>query len=309
MNTKSLTEEMVVYHDDDTGLDYVSFDGKTLVPLNATADFEKEIQTSNRQKFDDSALEKEYENRKDKVTQDSEEHYQKRVDAIKKSKNKQTSAELDRETKKHTEKTWLEKPRIKAKGGDTKFYSNYKPNRGNLNKFKVDLQRAIGSQIYEFSEDTYSEFNPNYSDSDLIMPGQKNVEKNQKPSLYVYYDYSGSWGMNDIKLGNSAIACLNSFKQAGLVDIELFYFSNEVTTTPPPQGGTNGNAVLEHIKQHNPYNVVIMTDDDYSSGYDSFRGKIGLEGSVFFLWKHGKQGTAFIDHLSGKRGTFGYDFD
>lgn len=301
MKNKMLNEEMTIYHDDKTGLDYVSYDGQTLVLLNKPK-FKDFVQATNQRNYNDDALAKAYSNRAADVEYESDDDYQKRLERIKHLKNADLAkSNIEKEARKYSGK----QKSVNSKGADTKFYRTYKKG-GGLDKFKIDLKKLIASQVGMYTVDSYAEYNPIYADTEFLMPGELEGDKKIKPSINVYFDYSNSWKEADIELGNTAMACIDNYRKAGLIDYNLKYFSNEVTDYVPRQLGTHGEKVIEDIKKTRPTNVVVMTDSDYDG---KELPQVTVPGGVFFLWKHGDSSKGFIKELKGRKATLSYDIN
>ena len=66
--------------------------------------------------------------------------------------------------------------------------------RLNFKDFEDDLEDAINSQIQttKHIENSFSEYNSTYANSDLLMAGEKRIEEPYHPVINVYFDLSGS---------------------------------------------------------------------------------------------------------------------
>ena len=180
--------------------------------------------------------------------------------------------------------------------------------------FAGDLHRSIKSQITisRKPEDTYSRVNPVYANTDLLMPGQGEVEKREIPTIRVYFDTSGSMKKYINKTLN-AIECLATYKRKGLVKYDTFYFADRLSNHRDNNGtGTSGfGFVMEDIRNSKCKNAIIVTDDDIerqTQWQSDFRTtKIELLGCVWWLWpsENDRSHTAF-KRLVGKRGVFQY---
>lgn len=184
----------------------------------------------------------------------------------------------------------------------------YKSNPSN--KFKLDLQRFIARQISDLRDRSWKKFDKNASAFGIMKPGWTNTQNGKIPVINVYYDQSGSWSEDDIKVGNSMIAVLGDFEKKRQIQVNTFYFANTVQTDAQKarrEGGTGaGPKILQHIQQTKPDNVVIMTDSDFDN-YGNSTNLTTVPGAAWFLWKNGQQSFWLKDNLKGKMETRSYN--
>lgn len=98
-----------------------------------------------------------------------------------------------------------------------------------------------------------------------MKPGITRRAPDTKVAINVYFDQSGSWDEEKIKVGEQAVATLNQYVKQGLIKIYLYYFSinvHENARDARAEGGTRGQPILDHIMKNKPDNVIIMTDSD-----------------------------------------------
>ena len=123
------------------------------------------------------------------------------------------------------------------------------------------------------------------------------------PLLAVYFDRSGSWNEEKIKVGQQAIASLNKYVKRGQLKIKVYYFSDEVTSDPnDPELNKSTEAtqkILDHIEKIKANNVIIMTDSDMD-GQGEFYRKVTVPGAVWFLFKGGRC-YKIMEYLHGKK--------
>lgn len=175
--------------------------------------------------------------------------------------------------------------------------------RNPLVNFRMNFQRFIKDQIDMFRGDTWHRPNKNYTGTEYILPGKTMYAPNKIPKINVYWDVSGSFS-NPAKTAGAraAIATINSYAKRGLIQIDTYYFADRVSSTANSAGGgTQGQPVLDHIKQTNPTNVVIITDGDIRDCSDY----VTVPGAVWMLF-FDNESDNLIDHLKGKRQTKQY---
>lgn len=201
---------------------------------------------------------------------------------------------------------------------------------GSLQDFQMDFYSAINNQIETIRQEyqSYDEINVEYESEDAIMKAdlEKELPAEAIPIVDVYFDVSGSWGNNDIKLGEAAVASVKVFEDQGELVMNIFYFSNGVDNISLEHCratyGTGTLAwpdILQNIKATGAKNVLIMTDNDfetldspshYGGKYGpSKNGSIAVEGCVWYLWKNGQSSPSCIKKLNGRQGTYQYSFN
>lgn len=196
---------------------------------------------------------------------------------------------------------------------------------GSLEKFKHDLKQAIGEQIgrwQDVEEPTYAKVDRHHEDDDMVSPGYyiDEVPEEDKPSVDVYIDQSGSWSDSDVRIALNAVAELLKFEKDELLDLNIFYFS-EFLSTDRAYARAHGryecwDLIIEQIcAKPKTKNVVMITDDDIGInwGAPGCHGcKVGpsttVDGCVWFLWKNGSREPMAPAKLRGKQGTFQYQF-
>lgn len=201
----------------------------------------------------------------------------------------------------------------KAREKEKAKYSSFK----SLEDFKLNFYSAINNQVEILRQElqTYDEINNEYESENIIMKADvmKEVEDEAIPSVDVYFDVSGSWGEEEIKIGQKAVASVKAFEDAGELKMNIFYFSNGVGTTMDgtrAQYGTGTHAwsdILQNIKVTGAKNVLIMTDGDMN-WQASTQGSLKVEGCVWYLWKNGEAAPNCAARLTGKAGTWQYMF-
>ena len=196
---------------------------------------------------------------------------------------------------------------------------------GSLEKFKQDLKQAIGEQVgkwLEVDEPTYSMPDRHHEDDGIMAPATRidEVADEDKPSVDVYIDQSGSWSDRDVKIALNAVAELLKFEEQELLNLNIYYFSQYLTTDRAYARAHGGyecwDLIIEQINaKPKTKNVVMITDHDigHNWGITGCHGcKVGpsatVDGCVWFLWKNGSREPVAPAKLRGKQGTFQYQF-
>jgi hypothetical protein len=196
---------------------------------------------------------------------------------------------------------------------------------GSLEKFKQDLKQAIGEQVgkwLEVDEPTYSMPDRHHEDDGIMAPATRidEVADENKPSVDVYIDQSGSWSDRDVKIALNAVAELLKFEEQELLNLNIFYFSQYLTTDRAYARAHGGyecwDLIVDQINaKPKTKNVVMITDSDigHNWGIEGCHGcrsgaGVTVDGCVWFLWKNGSREPMAPVKLRGKQGTFQYQF-
>lgn len=176
-----------------------------------------------------------------------------------------------------------------------------------LHKFKLNLNRFIQDQIKPHTELIDYMNNPTYADSDMFVDYRPRVKTENIPVINVYWDVSGSFDDPAKTAGaRSAIATLNKYVKQGLIQIKTYYVGDSVSNNLDEvlnTGGANGNAIIRHVKQTKPNNVIVITDSD-PDAY-GVRDSIKVPGAVWFLFFEAAS-PRFAQALTGKQETKEY---
>lgn len=181
--------------------------------------------------------------------------------------------------------------------------SNYaKGGNGGLSDFKLDLQRFIKSQISYQRERTWERPDPRYKRRGYLVQGSATKKEENIPVINVYWDTSGSFYGKPEKTAaaRAAIDTLQSYVKKGLIDIKVYYHSDDVYDHPV-SGGNNGDAVVEHIRATHPDNIIIITDGDLGNT----RKSVKVPGAAWFLF-YDYTSKGLIDNVSGRKQTKWY---
>lgn len=190
----------------------------------------------------------------------------------------------------------------KVKAAKEKEFRNI---TSSLSKFRMNFQRFIKDQIEYFRGDTWNRPNKNYAGSEFIMPGKTMYAPGKIPTINVYWDVSGSFDDPAKTQGaRDAIGTVNQYVKKGDIKVNVFYFADRVASTKGAAGGgTNGNAVLDHIAQTKPTNVIVITDSDVNNA--GGHRLVSVPGAVWMLF-YGQEAAEFAKVLRGKQQTKEY---
>lgn len=220
-----------------------------------------------------------------------------RLEKIKRMFNDlQTQSEILDET----EEVVRKEQRIKADRKAAQYRSSP------LQSFKLSLEGFIKNQISVQKGLSWSKINKTYANSKVMKPGRTRMTQGKIPVINVYFDQSGSWGPNDIKIGEQAIATLNKYVRQGEIQINVFYFDTEVSGNREDMwhGGTNLDPVIKHVNSTKPDNVIIMTDGD--GDWTTYSSSATVPGAVWFLWRNSVS-EKLKQHLKGKQLTKSFE--
>lgn len=172
-----------------------------------------------------------------------------------------------------------------------------------LNKFRISLNHFIANQIDEGEVRSYAILHPSYEDSGFIVPGRYQRGDVPIPLVNVYWDVSGSFS-NPSKTNGAkrAIGTIDKYVKRGLIAVKYYYFADKVASDPEAAGGgTNGDAVIDHINKTKPTNVIVITDSDVDNTF----GYATVKGAVWVLF-YDYEAPKFMKHLQGKKETKAY---
>ena len=230
-----------------------------------------------------------------------------------------TQAELSAED---VEKIRAEHQAIKAR---EKEADKYKRRAGSsfrgFQDFLNSLYRAVALQVstQEEPDSTWSALNRRYSGTGVLQQGTKlNELPNKKiPVIDFYFDQSGSWTSDDIKVGEKAVEALADMEEKGQIKINVYYFANGVHTdagSARAEGGTGAwNEIIKNIITTQATNVVIMTDGDMEDWWEGiWSNKKAMTyitpGYVWYLWRDGENAPRLPRDLKGRGGTQQFAF-
>lgn len=185
--------------------------------------------------------------------------------------------------------------------------------------FLNSLYRAIALQVSteETRDDSWSAISRRNSGAGVLRQGKKIQDLNTKkiPVIDFYFDQSGSWGANDIKIGEKAVAALADLEAEGKIKINIYYFGDKVSNTNNSSeigGGTSGwNEIVKNVITTNATNVIIMTDDDMENWWEPMDKPAltyTVPGYVWYLWRRGLNAPRLPRDLKGRGGVQQFSF-
>lgn len=258
--------------------------GKAEDQLQGIKDKSQEIKDGQDGPFGDAQDQKAQEKLAEKVSE-----IQKRLNDIKKRQDAldETSSAIQKE---------------KIQAVKNKEYQNL---TSGLMRFRMNFQNFIKDQLSYYRGSTWSRPSKNYIGSGFIMPGKTMYAPGKIPTINVYWDVSGSFG-NPAKTqgARDAIGTVNQYVKKGEIKVNIFYFADRVASTKTQAGGgTDGNAVLDHIEKTKPTNVIVITDSDVDNARN--HSLVAVPGAVWMLF-YDREADDFAKVLKGKTQTKEY---
>lgn len=183
-------------------------------------------------------------------------------------------------------------------------------------EFLNSLYRAIALQVQtnELRDDSWSAINRRYSGTGVLKQGQKiqDIPDKKIPVIDFYFDQSGSWGEDDLKVGMKAVSQLASMEEKGQIKLNIFYFADKVSSTPT-SGGTSGwNEIVKNVIATQATNVIIMTDGDMQNWWSPQNKqplRYTIPGYVWYLWRDGINAPRLPHDLKGRGGVMQFSFN
>lgn len=186
-------------------------------------------------------------------------------------------------------------------------------------EFLNSLYRAIALQVHneEIRDDSWSAISRRNSGAGVLQQGKKiNDLPNKKiPVIDFYFDQSGSWGEDDILVGEKAVQSLAEMEANGQIKINIYYFSNDVfsdAASARAQGGTAAwNEIVKNVIATQATNVIIMTDGDMERWWRPQKSpalKYTVPGYVWYLWRDGENAPRLPRDLKGRGGVQQFSF-
>ena len=126
------------------------------------------------------------------------------------------------------------------------------------------------------------------------------MERDDKhvPTISVYWDVSGSFD-DPAKTEGAlrAIETLNDYVRNGDVILNTFYHATRVSSDRRGAGRSNdADAVMQHIQDTRPDNVIVITDGDLSSASIPVK----VPGAAWMLF-YDSTSPGLIRNLSGRK--------
>lgn len=296
----NLVEDYNVYIDDDTGDEYISIDGQTLIRVRVgTKAIGKKGSEDVQQKEEEERLRQAAQEEGSVI--ETEQELQDRVKKIEAElENEENQNEISRETVDKVEREKLKKEYERSSAELRRFKNDP------IIKFKDSLNTFIRKQITRANKETYSRLNRRYDGTDFIKKGKKKYDKPDIPTIRVYFDRSASWDESKTAIGRQALATLDKFVRAKQIKVNIHYFNDEVFDYYTENGtnGTAGTPILVNIEATKPDNVIVMTDSDISDCQQN----VTVPGVVWFLFSGGVSYN-LMDHLKGRIATKAFELN
>ena len=229
-------------------------------------------------------------------------------------------AELEKEDSSYVN---ADKKAIKSLDRENDKFGKIKGLRG-LEAFEASLYKAVADQVEQAEEDeeSWSAINRRHEDDPTIIKKGNIIDDGDTeiPSVYVYFDQSGSWTDEHIKIGMSAISTINEFHENGQIKLKIFYMAGSSVYNTAEEArrhyyAEGWHAALQHIRSSNAKNVVILSDSDLDHpGLERYNrptgsnGRTVVDGCVWWLWKDGYTAPKSMKELIGRSGNFEYQF-
>ncbi len=289
-------------------------DLKRIAELRKKLDDAEDLTDEEFEAIEDEILE--LSNRHIKLSITSKEEKEKKLQRIQDEINDQKvlddleAEDIEHKRKEHKQLSDAEKRRQQYRGV-TSF--------GGFAEFKNSLFKAMARQvtISRKTSKTWSRPNKRNTDPTVVKKGEmKKRHTAAIPSIDFYFDQSGSWTKADIETGARAVAMLQDMERKKQLTVNVYYFSDDITTDPHDscldQGTTAWPKIIQNIKETGAKNVVIMTDDDMGRLIryhgNSYSGEGTVPGYVWYLWKNGERAPELPKLLKGKYGTLEFTF-
>jgi hypothetical protein len=226
----------------------------------------------------------------------------------------QTQAELSAED---AAKIRAEHQAVKAREKETAKYTAKDRNSfKGFQEFLNSLYRAVALQVHaeETRDDSWSALSRRNSGAGVLRQGQKINELPGKkiPVIDFYFDQSGSWGPRDIEVGKKAVAALADMEEKGQIKLNIFYFADEVSSTPVGGGTSGWNEIVKNVITTQATNVVIMTDADMQNWWSPKNQpplRYTVPGYVWYLWRDGENAPRLPQDLKGRGGVQQFSFN
>jgi hypothetical protein len=215
-----------------------------------------------------------------------------------------------------------DKEAMKAFDGERKKLKKYKPLSG-MEAFKATLYRAISEQVaeYEEEEDSWAALDRRHEDDPSILKKGIILDDKydgDKPSINVYFDQSGSWDDDDIKVGMRALSVINEFVERNELNLNIFYMSAGGVFTTAAQArafpaAEGWHAAIQHIRESKAKNVIVLSDSHLDSPHFAYsnrptgdNGKTYIDGCTWWLWRDGSRSPKATEEVIGRTANFEY---
>ena len=148
---------------------------------------------------------------------------------------------------------------------------NYAYTPLSIDEIVHNIIHTIKTQIQPQRDSSWSRYNPKSDDLGYIAPGRYMNDKKKKPKVVFFFDVSGSWCGDKVKIdmGHRIEEALKVLHDKGKIDLTCLYFGTKVhsTFTTDDQGNSDAPIpdAIEMVKNGDLDNIIIMTDDNPQS--------------------------------------------
>lgn len=191
----------------------------------------------------------------------------------------------------------LRRARVNAK------YRNYSYRPMSIGAIVNNIVRTIKTQVQPYRDSSWDVYNPRSDDMGYVMPGRYNAEKRTKPRVVFYFDVSGSWCRDKVKIdmGHRIEEALKVLDHQNKIELSCYYFGTTVHDYATRKDQGNSDAPIPHaiklLEAGELDNVIIMTDDNPSSDQ-----KLQVPGYAWLLF-YDTVSESLATNVSGKKGT------
>lgn len=223
---------------------------------------------------------------------------------LKRIQDKLNDAEIQKKALDETERAVFTSRQLEADKKRRREYENNPAKR-----FIQSVEMFIKDQIAYQRTNSWKRPSKKQAPGGVISKGKARNYNVPVPLLNVYFDRSGSWNDEKIKVGQQAIASLRDLEKKGKIKIRIYYFSDDVhsdVADAEAEGGTRATQkILDHIQATHANNVIVMTDSDMDQ-QGSFTRPVKVDGAVWFCFKGGRC-QKIMQYLHGAKMTKAYD--
>ena len=166
-----------------------------------------------------------------------------------------------------------------------------------------NIVRTIKNQIKAERDSSWDRYNPRSDDLGYIAPGRYTAEKKKKPKVVFYFDISGYWCNDDIKIGmgHRIEEALKALDQKDEIELYCFYFGTKVWDHFHTHDQGNSDAPIPHainlLEAGELDNVIIMTDNNPHSNE-----VLNVPGYAWLLF-YDTISESLATNVSGDKGT------
>lgn len=180
---------------------------------------------------------------------------------------------------------------------------NYSYTPLSIDEIVHNIIHTIKTQIQPQRDSSWSRYNPKSDDLGYVAPGRYMNNKKKKPKVVFFFDVSGSWCGDKVKIdmGHRIEEALKVLHDKGKIDLTCLYFGSKVHSTFTMNDQSNSDApipdAIEMVKNGDLDNIIIMTDDNPHSDE-----KLEVPGYAWLLF-YDTVSESLATNVKGKKGT------